>query len=183
MPSASKATAELSSTPLAQNSSASVRLAADLKFGHAYDYKKDSEIDRTMPEQRGNATVLEYRSKVAPSEDKPQELYDFLRGRYSWSSLKVRVCHDGRDVEEGEEDSTQISAWRWVLELSDGSIASPFADERSSFPKPLYPTDEEELHAGACRTGNIIFAVPDDQRVTRVLYIREGSLPVAWTER
>ncbi|MEU1032833.1 hypothetical protein ABZ402_29730 [Streptomyces mirabilis] len=160
-----------------------MRLAGDLEFGKSYNFNRDSEIDHTMPESQGNATVLEYRSKIARAEQKPTELHDFLHGKYSWASLKVRICYDGGTVDEENEDTTSISAWRWVLELSDGSIASPFDDELSSFPKPLYPTDEEDLHAGACRTGYIIFAVPDGQRVTRVLYAREGYLPVAWTDR
>ncbi len=167
----------------ARNSLGSVRLAGQLKFGQAYDFKQDSKIDRTVAEQDGTVTVLEYRSNVAPNADRPQALYDFLDGRFSWSSLKVRVCHDGSEGEAADDDFVTISAWPWALELSDGSLASPFAEDLVGFPKPLYPTDDEELYAGACRTGHVAFAVPDGQSVARVLYIRQSALPVAWTDR
>ncbi|WP_345962264.1 hypothetical protein ABDE16_10020 [Streptomyces sp. BRB040] len=160
-----------------------MRLADQLKFGQRYDFKRDSEIDRTVSEQRGNVTVLEYRPNVVPAAERPQELHDYLVGSYFWSSLKVRICHDGGEVEVGADDSVSISAWPWALELTDGSLVSPFDEDLSGFPKPLYPTDDEELAAGACRTGHIVFAVPDGQEVKRVLYIRQSSLPVAWMEQ
>ncbi|MET8221569.1 hypothetical protein [Streptomyces hirsutus] len=166
----------------ARESVGSVRLADELKFGQSYDFKRDSEIDRTVSEQRGNVTVLEYRPNVAPAAERAQDLYD-LDGSFSWSSLKVRICHDGSDVDAGDDDFVSISAWPWALELSDDSLVSPFEEDLIGFPKPLYPTDDEDLYAGACRTGHIVFAVPDGQRVTRVLYIRQSSLPVAWADQ
>ncbi|MEU7468887.1 hypothetical protein AB0A94_10090 [Streptomyces sp. NPDC044984] len=126
-------------------------------------------------------TVLSYESDVAPDEDAPEALYDHLKGRYSWSALKVKICHDGGTVDEGEEDFATISAWPWLLELSDETVVSPFDDNLPGFPRPLYPTEEEDLPAGACRTGNIIFAVPHGKEVSRALYVREGRLPVVWT--
>ncbi|WP_306184883.1 hypothetical protein [Streptomyces sp. MK5] len=180
-PAATKAATKETPKLKAQDKSGFVRLADDLKFGQPYDFKRDSEIDHTSPGSRGSATVLEYRSQIARSDKRPQELHDYLHGKYSWSALKVRVCND--DIEESGEATTSISVWPWLLELSDGSVASAFDDELPGFPRPLYPTDEEDLHSGACRTGNVIFAVPNDQRVTRVLYVREGWLPVAWADK
>ncbi|MFF2384991.1 hypothetical protein [Streptomyces sp. NPDC058108] len=172
--------AEPLQAPQSQGKTGFVRLAGDLKFRQSYDYKQDSEIDPAQAVSRGTATALEYRAKVARTEQKPQEVYEDLHG-YSWSSLKVRVCND--DPEETGEATMTIDAWPWALELSDGSVTTPVDDKLSGFPHPLYPTDEEDLHSGSCRTGNIMFVVPDDQHVTRVLYMREGSLPVAWTDQ
>lgn len=174
-----RTTKEPSAPPSA--TAGTLRLAASLKFGEPYAFEQDSKIDPTYPLESGNMTVLSYKSNVAPDDDAPEALYDYLKGRYSWSALKVKICHDGGTVDGGEEDVTSISVWPWALELSDETVVSPFADDLPGFPRPLYPTDDEDLPAGACRTGNVIFAVPHGKEVNRALYIRQGSLPVAWT--
>jgi hypothetical protein len=158
-----------------------LRPAASLKFGESYSFERDSKIDPTYPLDRGSMTVLSYESDVAPDDEAPEVLYDHLKGHYSWSALKVRICHDGGTVDEGEDDFATISAWPWLLELSDETVVSPFDDNLPGFPHPLYPTEEEDLPAGACRTGNIVFAVPQGKAVSRALYVREGRLPVVWT--
>ncbi|MFF7151099.1 hypothetical protein ACH4KC_11830 [Streptomyces griseoaurantiacus] len=173
----------MSSSPVARLDTGHVRLADDLTFGESYDFEKDTEIDPTVTKTRGHMTVLAYRPGIAPQEEAPQDIYGYLKGKYSWASLKVRICNDGMDVDEGEDESTSISVWPWALELRDGTLVTPFDEDLSGFPRPLYPTDDEDLEAGACRAGNIIFAVPQSQQVARVLYIRQGSLPVAWTDR
>ncbi|MEV6651739.1 hypothetical protein [Streptomyces sp. NPDC051219] len=165
----------------ATDAAGTVRLAASLKFGESYDFEHDSKIDPTVPLNHGNTTVLSYKSNIASGDDTPEALYDYLKGRYSWSALKAKVCYDGGTVDEGEEDVTSIAVWRWLLELSDGTVVSPFDEDLPGFPRPLYPTEDEDLPAGSCRTGNVIFAVPHGKNVSRVLYVREGSLPVAWT--
>ncbi|MCT9003566.1 hypothetical protein [Streptomyces rhizosphaerihabitans] len=174
-----RTTKELSAPPSA--AAGTLRLAASLKFMKPYAFEHDSKIDSTYALESGSMTVLSYESDVTSDDGAPEAVHDYLKGRYSWSALKVKICYDGGTVDAGEEDSTSISVWPWVLELSDETLVSPLEDDLPGFPHPLYPTDDEDLPAGACRTGNIIFAVPHGKEVSRALYIRQGMLPVAWT--
>lgn len=131
-------------------------------------FSSTREVDGVTYES--TSTVVAYEHDVKTSVSAEDETG---ASGYVWSALEIKVCM--------KSDGMGVSRFPWILAFADGARVEPSGTTYGDFPKPEYPI-EADVKNGDCVRGKITYAVPGDQRPTKVIYAPDSlPEPVEWT--